>query len=74
MSAIAGVSHALAGFQDATERMNRAAERIASPDADATDLTRSLVETKLATHQAAANVSVLHAADEMLGAVLDLMG
>jgi hypothetical protein len=74
MSAIAGISHATTGIHDALDRVDRAAARVASPDRDAPDLTRSLVETKLATHQVAANVSVLHAADLMLGTVIDLFG
>jgi len=67
------VQAALWGIESATSRMNAAAERIATPGAESTDLVRALVDTTVATRSVEVNTSVRRVADEMIGDLIDLV-
>ncbi len=68
------------GFQQATERANQAAQEIASQSvSDASkeginqkDLVESLVDLKVAEHDAKANAKVIETAGELIGSLLDV--
>ena len=70
----------LQGFQDAQSRINQAAQEIASQSVtDSTkdsintqDLTSSLVDLKVAEHDAKANAKVIQTASDVLGTLLDV--
>ena len=70
----------LQGFQDAQSRITQAAQDIASQTVsdsttdsiDTQDLTSSLVELKVAEHDAQANAKVIQTASDVLGTILDI--
>lgn len=70
----------LQGFQEAQSRINQAAHDIASQSVtdstvdsiDTNDLTTSLVELKVAEHDAKANAKVIQTASDVLGTLLDV--
>jgi len=70
----------LQGFQEAQSRVTQAAQDIASQSVsdssvesiNTQDLTRSLVELKVAEHDAKANANVIQTASDVLGTILDI--
>ena len=70
----------LQGFQDAQARVTEAAQDIASQTVsdsttdsiDTQDLTSSIVDLKVAEHDAKANAKVIQTASDVLGTILDI--
>ena len=80
MQVNSALNTALQGFQEAQSRVNQAAHEIASQtvtdstvdSVDSKDLTTSLVELKVAEHDARANAKVIQTASDVLGTLLDI--
>ena len=65
------VSSALSGIQNATDRMNRSAEKIAKGDLD--QMAKSAIDMKMAKHAVAANAAVIRAVDQMTEETIDIL-
>ena len=80
MQVNSALNTAVQGFQEAQSRVNQAAQDIASQTVtdstedgiDTKDLTTSLVELKVAEHDAQANAKVIQTASDVLGTLLDV--
>lgn len=65
------IGSALGGLSGGFDRLDRAAARIARAS-DGDDLAGQMVELRRARHDVRANLASLRAADEMVGALLDV--
>ena len=68
---ISSLSSAMSGMADAANRFDRASARIARPEPS--DLVGDRVDQITATHDFAANVATVRAADEMIGMLIDIV-
>jgi flagellar basal body rod protein FlgC len=65
------ISTAFFGLADAANRLDRAAQRVALPQGD--DFAGAIVDTVEAGEAFKANAAVIRAADQMTGALLDIL-
>lgn len=66
------IDSSLQGINAGSDRLNRAAERVARDGAGG-DITSNLVDTMKARHEVRVNATAIRVADETIGTLIDIL-